>query len=48
MLLDQYQEDSRGGRDGLECHAMIFIIEGQMYTLQASPYDLGTKVLDHA
>ena len=44
-MLDQYQEDSRGGRDGLECRATTFIVENKQYPINQSPYDLGTKEL---
>lgn len=44
-MMDQYQEDSRGGRDGLESRATTFIVQGKKYRVPDSPYNLGTQLL---
>ena len=44
-MMDHYQEDSRGGRDGLECVATTFFVPNQKYSMPTSRYDLGTKAL---
>jgi superfamily II DNA helicase RecQ len=44
-MLDHYQEDSRGGRDGLECRATTFVVLNKKYRVPDQPYDLGTQVL---
>ena len=44
-MLDQYQEDSRGGRDGSICRATTFIVENKNYTISEKGYDLGAKKL---
>jgi superfamily II DNA or RNA helicase len=44
-MLDQYQEDSRGGRDGEECKATTFVVNNKKYTFPEGPYDLGSQIL---
>ena len=44
-MMDHYQEDSRGGRDGLECVATTFFVPNQKYSMPTSQYDLRTRVL---
>ena len=44
-MIDQYQEDSRGGRDGLECRATTFVVNNKQYRVTNSQYDLGSKAL---
>lgn len=44
-MLDQYQEDSRGGRDGLQCRATTFIVDKKVYSITNPGCDLGSKVL---
>lgn len=44
-MLDQYQEDSRGGRDGVECRATTFFVDNKKYSIPDGAYDLGSQVL---
>ena len=44
-MLDQYQEDSKGGRDGVECWATTFVVENKKYHIPEETYNLGTKFL---
>ena len=44
-MLDQYQEDSRGGRDGMERRATTFIVDKKKYAIPSQQYDLGTQTL---
>lgn len=40
-ILDHYQEDSRGGRDGQHCLAITFMSENLVKTSSQSEYDIG-------
>ena len=44
-VVDQYQEDSRGGRDGQLCRAITFVQEGFTCPKDDNPYDLGAKAV---
>jgi superfamily II DNA helicase RecQ len=47
-IIDQHQEDSRGGRDSLECRATTFIVENKNYNLPQTEYDLGSQKLNQS
>ena len=47
-IMDQHQEDSRGGRDKLECRAITFIVENKKYPVSNSEYDLGSQKLNES
>jgi superfamily II DNA helicase RecQ len=47
-IIDQHQEDSRGGRDSLECRATTFIVENKNYTLPQTEYNLGSQELNQS
>jgi len=44
-MIDQDQEDGRGGRDGLETRATIFVVKKNSYKISQSPHNFGTQDL---
>jgi hypothetical protein len=44
-IIDQYQEDSRGGRDEKACHAITFVQEDRQCPQDKGPYDLGVQAV---
>lgn len=44
-ILDQYQEECRGGRDGLPARAVTFVTAGFKTSYKKQPYDLGSRDL---
>ena len=44
-IIDQYQEDSRGGRDGKPCRAITFVNENRPRPVDKSLYDLGSQAV---
>ena len=44
-IIDQYQEDSRGGRDGQPCHAITFVEENRPCPYDKAAYDLGAQAV---
>jgi hypothetical protein len=46
-IVDQLQEDSRGGRDGLPCRAITFVTEGFPPYKSNHEFDLGADAIYH-
>ncbi|KAF9521947.1 hypothetical protein CPB83DRAFT_840860 [Crepidotus variabilis] len=44
-IVDQLQEDSRGGRDGFRCNAITFVTESKSLPYNNSEYDLGATAV---